>query len=110
MFKVELKPYDCLDRSFFVAPTKVGLFQLFFSGLSEVDVTAAKLLLIFSYVFIHILFVCASNVVLVRNESTTYLFRLVSIVFPEAELLINLKTFSSILLADAFRLLVLNCM
>ena len=110
MFKVELKPYDCFDRSFFVAPTNVGLFQLFFSGLSEVDVIAAKLLLNFLYVFIHILFVFASNVVLVRTKSTTNLFRLVSIVFPEAELLINLNTFSSILSAEAFRLLVLNCM
>ena len=84
MFKVEPKPYDCLDRSFFVAPTVVGLFQFFFSGMSKVDVTAAKLLLNFLYVFIQILFVCASNSVLVRTKTTTNFFRLVSIVFPEA--------------------------
>ena len=84
MFKVEPKPYDCWDRSFFVAPTIVGLSQLFFSGLSEMDVTAANFLLNFLCVFIHILFVCASNGVLVRTKTTTNLFRLVSIVFPEA--------------------------
>ena len=93
------------DQSKIVAPTIVGLFYFFLLGLNLI---VAKSSLNILYVFIHILFVCASNSALVRTISTNNLLRLLSIVLPEAELLINLYKFSSILFADAFNFVVFN--
>ena len=95
----------CRFKSKNVAPTVVGLFQYILRGL---NVIAAKSSLNILNVFIHILFVCASNSDLVQTISTTNLLRLLSIVLPNAELLINLLKFSSNLFAEAFRFVVFS--
>ena len=65
----------------------VSFFQYTLRGL---NVIAEKSMLKTSYVSLHVLFISASNWAPVRTPSTINRFRLLSVIFPKAELLINL--------------------
>ena len=103
---------------FIVEAIHVSLWQIQYCGtiyrrfihVFSSIVIAAKWLLKILYLFIHILFVCVSNWVPVRTISTTNPFRWLSIVFPNAELIINFYKFSSNLSAEEFPFVVFNCM